>query len=116
MSQATSPEGDAEDCRNLGARRHIWELSCVIDFRRGAKAFLCVGAHHLGRRLKSLGHDVRLMAAKYVRPFCRKQKNDFNDAEAIAEAVTRPTTRYVALKTPGCRLCTTSRRPGGRVA
>ena len=60
----------------------------------------CVGAHHLGRRLKSLGHDVRLMAAKYVRPFCRKQKNDFNDAEAIAEAVTRPTTRYVALKTP----------------
>jgi len=60
----------------------------------------CVGAHHLGRRLKSLGHDVRLMAAKCVRPFCRKQKNDFNDAEAIAEAVTRPTTRYVALKTP----------------
>jgi len=60
----------------------------------------CVGAHHLGRRLQSLGHDVRLMAAKYVRPFCRKQKNDFNDAEAIAEAVTRPTTRYVALKTP----------------
>src|SRR5499426_1980412 len=60
----------------------------------------CVGAHHLGRRVEALGHDVRLMAAKYVRPFCRKQKNDFNDAEAIAEAVTRPTTRYVALKTP----------------
>jgi transposase len=40
------------------------------------------------------------MAAKYVRPFCRKQKNDFNDAQAIAEAVTRPTVRYVALKTP----------------
>ena len=60
----------------------------------------CVGAHHLGRWLQSLGHDVRLMAAKYVRPFCRKQKNDFNDAEAIAEAVTRPTARYVALKTP----------------
>src|SRR5262245_33631932 len=60
----------------------------------------CVGAHHLGRRLQGLGHDVRLMAAKYVRPFCRKQKNDFNDAAAIAEAVTRPTVRYVALKTP----------------
>jgi transposase len=60
----------------------------------------CVGAHHLGRRLQALGHDVRLMAAKYVRPFCRKQKNDFNDAQAIAEAVTRPTVRYVALKTP----------------
>jgi transposase len=40
------------------------------------------------------------MAAKYARPFCRKQKNDFNDAEAIAEAVTRPTARYVALKMP----------------
>jgi transposase len=59
----------------------------------------CVGAHHLGRRAQALGHDVRLMAAKYVRPFCRKQKNDFNDAQAIAEAVTRPTVRYVALKT-----------------
>jgi transposase len=60
----------------------------------------CVGAHHLARRVEALGHDVRLMAAKYVRPFCRKQKNDFNDAQAIAEAVTRPTVRYVALKTP----------------
>src|SRR5215813_4858138 len=60
----------------------------------------CVGAHHLGRRVEALGHDVRLMAAKYVRPFCRKQKNDFNDAQAIAEAVTRPTVRCVALKTP----------------
>jgi transposase len=60
----------------------------------------CVGAHHLGRRVEALGHDVRLMAAKYVRPFCRKQKNDFNDAQAIAEAVTRPTVRHVALKTP----------------
>jgi transposase len=60
----------------------------------------CVGAHHLGRRLEALGHDVGLMAAKYVRPFCRKQKNDYNDAQAIAEAVTRPTVRYVALKTP----------------
>jgi len=57
----------------------------------------CVGAHHLGRRVEALGHDVRLMAAKYVRPFCRKQKNDFNDAQAIAEAVTRPTVRCVAL-------------------
>jgi transposase len=57
----------------------------------------CVGAHHLARRVEALGHDVRLMAAKYLRPFCRKQKNDFNDAQAIAEAVTR---RHVALKKP----------------
>ena len=47
----------------------------------------CVGAHHLSRKLASLGHDARLMPAKYVRPYSKGQKNDFNDAEAIAEAV-----------------------------
>src|SRR5437660_6482713 len=52
----------------------------------------CVGAHHLSRKLASLGHDARLMPAKYVRPYSKGQKNDFNDAEAIAEAVQRPTT------------------------
>ena len=45
----------------------------------------CVGAHHLSRRLQALGHDARLMPAKYVRPYAKGQKNDFNDAEAIAE-------------------------------
>jgi transposase len=59
----------------------------------------CVGAHHLGRKLTSLGHDVRLMPAKYVRPYAKGQKNDFNDAEAIVEAVQRPTMRFVAIKT-----------------
>jgi transposase len=59
----------------------------------------CVGAHHLSRRLKALGHDTRLMPAKYVRPYARGQKNDFNDAEAIAEAVQRPTMKFVATKT-----------------
>ncbi len=46
----------------------------------------CVGAHHLGRKLNSLGHEARLMPAKYVRPYSKGQKNDFRDAEAIAEA------------------------------
>jgi transposase len=59
----------------------------------------CVGAHHLSRRLKALGHDARLMPAKYVRPYAKGQKNDFNDAEAIAEAVQRPTMKFVATKT-----------------
>jgi transposase len=59
----------------------------------------CVGAHHLSRKLKELGHDARLMPAKYVRPFSKGQKNDFNDAEAIAEAVQRPTMKFVATKT-----------------
>jgi transposase len=58
----------------------------------------CVGAHHLSRRLKLLGHDARLMPAKYVRPYSKGQKNDFRDAEAIAEAVQRPTMKFVATK------------------
>jgi transposase len=59
----------------------------------------CVGAHHLSRKLKALGHDARLMPARYVRPYSKGQKNDFRDAEAIAEAVQRPTMRLVATKT-----------------
>src|SRR5512134_794899 len=59
----------------------------------------CVGAHHLSRRLKALGHDARLMPAKYVRPYSKGQKNDLRDAEAIAEAVQRPTMKFVATKT-----------------
>jgi transposase len=60
----------------------------------------CVGAHHLSRKLIALGHDARLMPAKYVRPYSKGQKNDFRDAEAIAEAVQRPTMKFVATKTP----------------
>src|SRR5246127_5409725 len=59
----------------------------------------CVGAHHLSRQLKALGHDARLMPARYVRPYSKGQKNDFRDAEAIAEAVRRPTMKFVATKT-----------------
>ena len=57
-----------------------------------------MGAHHLSRRLRALGHDARLMPAKYVRPYSKGQKNDFRDAEAIAEAVQRPTMKFVATK------------------
>ena len=59
----------------------------------------CVGAHHLSRKLQTLGHDARLMPAKYVRPYSKGQKNDFRNAEAIAEAVQRPTMKFVATKT-----------------
>src|SRR6202453_4853507 len=59
----------------------------------------CVGAHHLSRELKAFGHDARLMPARYVRPYSKGQKNDFRDAEAIAEAVQRPTMKFVATKT-----------------
>src|SRR5262245_7373767 len=59
----------------------------------------CTGAHHLSRKLQALGHDARLMPAKYVRPYCKGEKNDYRDAEAIAEAVQRPTMKFVATKT-----------------
>ena len=53
----------------------------------------CVGAHHLSRKLASLGHDARLMPAKYVRPYSKGQKNDFNDAEATFNWPRRVTVR-----------------------
>ncbi len=58
----------------------------------------CCGAHHLARRLRDQGHEVRLMSPEYVRPYVKAQKNDDRDAEAIAEAATRPTMRFVELK------------------
>src|SRR5256714_395580 len=58
----------------------------------------CCGAHHLGRLLAAQGREVRLMSPEYVRPYVKAQKNDDRDAEAIAEAATRPTMRFVALK------------------
>jgi transposase len=58
----------------------------------------CCGAHHLGRILSAHGHRVRLMSPEYVQPYVKAQKNDERDAEAIAEAATRPTMRFVDLK------------------
>lgn len=56
------------------------------------------GCHHIGRKLQMLGHDVRLIPAQFVKPFVKSQKNDYRDAEAIAEAVQRPTMRFVPIK------------------
>jgi transposase len=58
----------------------------------------CCGAHHLGRIFAGQGHEVRLMSPEYVRPYIKSQKNDDRDAEGIAEAATRPTMRFVDLK------------------
>lgn len=58
----------------------------------------CCGAHHLARELTALDHDVRLMAPQFVKPFLKSNKNDYLDAEAIAEAVQRPTMRFVPAK------------------
>src|SRR5882762_6860433 len=59
----------------------------------------CAGAHFLGRALREQGHDVKLIPAQFVRPFVKSNKNDFLDAEAIAEAVDRQNMRFVPIKT-----------------
>lgn len=68
--------------------------SCLV----GIEA--CGTAHHWARELITLGHDVRLMPPSYVKPYVKRQKNDMADAEAICEAVTRPTMRFVPVKSP----------------
>lgn len=60
----------------------------------------CGTAHHWARELIGLGHEVRLMPPSYVKPYVKRQKNDMADAEAICEAVTRPTMRFVPVKSP----------------
>ena len=66
--------------------------SCLI----GMEA--CASSHHWARELSALGHEVKLMPAQYVKPYVKRGKNDAADAQAICEAVTRPTMRFVAIK------------------
>ena len=58
----------------------------------------CGSAHHWARKLQTLGHTVKLMAPQFVKPYVKTNKNDAADAEAICEAVTRPTMRFVPIK------------------
>jgi len=60
----------------------------------------CATGHHWAREIEALGHEVRLMPARYVKPYVKRNKNDAADAEAICEAVTRPTMRFVPVKSP----------------
>src|SRR3979490_1857737 len=59
----------------------------------------CATAHYWARELRALGHEVRLMPAQYVKAYVKRNKDDAADAEAICEAVVRPTMRFVATKT-----------------
>ena len=91
------------DGRGAIALRQKWSRGQVETRLANMPACLigmeaCVGAHHLSRRLSLLGHEARLMPAKYVRAYSKGQKNDFRDAAAIAEAVQRPTMKFVATK------------------
>jgi transposase len=60
----------------------------------------CASSHHWARELMALGHDVRLMPPAYVKPYVKRHKNDATDAEAICEAVQRPSMRFVPVKSP----------------
>jgi transposase len=66
--------------------------SCLMGMEAG------VGSHFLGRALREQGHEVRLIPAQFVRPFVKSNKNDYCDAEAIAEAVERKNMRFVPIK------------------
>lgn len=83
-------------------RRQLRRVQLLLFFSRlepclvGMEA--CAGAHHWGRELTALGHEVRLMPPAYVKPYVKRGKTDAVDAEAICEAVTRPTMRFVPVK------------------
>ena len=84
-------------------RRKIKRLALVSEFKKlpacivGMEA--CLSAHFVSRTLRQLGFEPRIIPAKYTKPFVKGQKNDYNDAEAIAEAALRPNLRYVGEKT-----------------
>jgi transposase len=84
-------------------RRQLRRSQVLAFFRRLSPCHVgmeaCASAHHRGRELGALGHEVRLMPPAYVKAYVKRGKTDAADAEAIAEAVTRPTMRYVAVKT-----------------
>ena len=76
----------------------------VLDFFRALRPCLvgieaCGTAHHWAREIRAFGHEVRLIPAAYVKPYVKRGKTDAADAEAICEAVTRPTMRFVPVKT-----------------
>ena len=72
-------------------------------FERAARTFVgmeaCPGSQWLARKLQAMGHRVRIVPAQFVKPYVKSQKNDTIDAEAIAEAATRPTMRFTQVRT-----------------
>jgi transposase len=98
---------DAEG--NVIVRRQLKRRQVLVFFHKlppclvGIEA--CASSHHWSREIRALGHTVRLMPPAYVRPYVKRQKNDATDAEAICEAVRRPTMRFVETKTPEQQSC-----------
>ena len=90
-------DGSVAFRRKLSREKLLYFLAalprCVVAMEA------CASAHHWGREIMQLGHDVRLVPPIYVKPFVKRQKNDAADAEAICEAASRPTMSFVAVKT-----------------
>src|SRR5210317_233480 len=91
------PEG------RIALRRKIKRLALTREFKKLPPCIIgmeaCLSAHFVSRTLRALGHEPRIIPAKYTRPFVKGQKNDYNDAEAIAEAALRPNLKLVQEKT-----------------
>lgn len=87
----------------IAFRRKIKRLALIEAFKRLPPSIVgmeaCLSAHFVSRALRQLGHQPRIITAIYVKPFVKGQKNDYNDAEAIAEAALRPNLRVVREKT-----------------
>jgi len=90
-------QGRVAERRICASRTALVRFLAKIEPARVAME-ACAGAHFVGRKAEQMGHDARLLPGQYVRAYVKAQKNDYADAEAIAEAATRPTMREVPIK------------------
>jgi transposase len=95
--QGVDAQGKVVVRKQLSRSKVLTYFAQLLVCRVGIEA--CGSAHYWGRELQKLGHEVRLMAVPFLKPYRTKQKNDRNDAEAIGEAVSRPQMRFVPIKT-----------------
>ena len=95
---AIDEEGEVIVRRQLRRRQVLPFFSRLQPCLIGMEA--CATSHYWAREIGKLGHEVRMMPPRYVKPYVKRNKNDAADAEAICEAVTRPTMRFVPIKTP----------------
>jgi transposase len=86
-------------CRRLDRAEWLKAIQATVPAHCEIGMEACGGSHHWARQLQSLGYRVKLIAPQFVKPYVQSNKNDANDAEAICEAMSRPRTRFVTMKT-----------------